>query len=127
MNKKLNQQNLNQYAALLTQNLAEHCLKILQQQTKDLGLEFANEVYAQLIAKFIGGMTYNALMLRPESPCGKKDLLEYTQKNFLDVKHQVQHSVSSGIQGAMHAYSGKTVEYYCLIKPVPALLTNTPC
>lgn len=78
-----------------------------------------HSLHVNFIARFIGAYVYQALMQKPEKACGKEELLKFTKENFKASKQAVQDAVSAAFSGAMSAFSGKDIEYYCQVKVVP--------
>lgn len=102
-------------AEIFSQYMVEEMCKLLKAHAPD---KFGVMMSA-FLATFVGNMVYKKLQEKPETAMSKEDLFKFTKDNFIGVRMQVQEAVAAGVSGAMTTYSGKHVEYYCQVKPVP--------
>jgi hypothetical protein len=73
------------------------------------------------LSSYVGSLVMTALSRTPaksDNINSKKDLAEFTQQNLVLIKNDIAEAVALGMEAAVYNFSGKEVEYYCIIKPV---------
>lgn len=85
------------------------------------------EAVKTFLARFVGFALYQALMEKPDGPCGPKELHKFTKDNFNEAKLAVQDSISAAFTGAMKTFTGKRLEYYCQVKTVGEPINKKAC
>lgn len=112
--------DLDKWKDEFSQHLIEVIFKSLLMEEQDRGVAFSQEVAITFLARYVGGIIYNAL---EHKPSGFKDLtgkeqFDYTSEQYASLKHQVENAVAAGFQGAMTTYSKMPVDFYCTVKAV---------
>jgi len=109
--------------------LAYQVISAMVAQKETVGEENFKMITMTFIAGFISALL-NTLM-REEMPSEDKLTIEEKYKiaesNFEDFKLRLQDSVAAGFQAGVLSWSGQTMEYYALIKPVPEPVNKRPC
>ncbi len=86
------------------------------------------EMKYKFLLAIVNHMVFTALKTVPEKPCGKQELIDFTQKNFALTKHNIQTMVAGAFAQAMGLYAGRKMDYTCTITPLkeegPKLLLN---
>lgn len=113
--------DLDKWKDEFSQHLIEVIFKSLLAEEKERGVSFSQEIAVTFLARFVGGIIYNALETKPH---GFKDLtgteqFDYTSTQYAELKRQVENAVASGFQGAMTTYSKMPIDFYCQVKAVP--------
>lgn len=49
-----------------------------------------------------------------------------TRDSFSSLKEGLQNSIAIGFEKAVEKYSGKPLNYYCIIRPIPEAINNLP-
>jgi len=126
-NKKIivrsKEQHINELAAMLARGV----LEMFDAQEKQLGVYGAKALYMHTLAKVIDGIVYKSLSDIPDDIKGDQAKHDWCYASYEDAKLRVQSAVSAGFQAAMLTFSGKSCEYYCLVKPVPESVNKQPC
>jgi hypothetical protein len=108
----------------MASTLVSETFKLIDGQAKSV--EQQNKLAAVFLAKFAGIMVYRALTLKAPESFKKEEIVKFVMNNFRNSKQSVQESIAAAFTGAMHTYSGQSIEYYCQIRPVPAALNKEP-
>lgn len=109
----------------LAELLTVENFRMIDFRLRAYGPKEARFAAATVIARFVGALVYRTLTEQPAINKSPGEHEAYVMKNMADLKNQLQNAVAAGFQNAMTAFSGNTVEYYCLIKPVPEPSSNT--
>lgn len=57
----------------------------------------------------------------------REEVYVITKENFSGLKIQVQNSIARGFEQAFGEFTGRSVEYYCVINPVPEAINKEAC
>lgn len=117
MSRKQPPKDISKFIQTLSQSLVNDIFTLLGAEEKKVGFDIASELYANFLANFVGVAVHK--ILTTDKQAGRKATFASVSKDFAEFKLRVQDSVAAGFQGAMSAYSGKTIEYYCTVRPVP--------
>ena len=71
------------------------------------------------IARFIGVMLFRCLSRDGKPQLTRDEEYKQTTKSMGMLKAHIQEAVSLGFSGAMTTFTGKQIDYYCQIRPVP--------
>lgn len=91
----------------------------LNSQADMIGDDNARVVAMALVATLVGTILYKELKLKATSDGSQKDKSDAVTARFAEAKLLMQQAVSAGFESAMVRFTGKPIEYYCLVKPVP--------
>lgn len=117
--------DLNEWIDSFSAFMADETLKILRLNTEKRGPEVGRALCIHFLARIMTSTVLESLHMRLENPKTEEDALKYNQKCFAELKTQIQDAVSLSFQTAMSHYTGRQVEYYCQIKPIPEPLSGT--
>lgn len=100
--------------------ITTHILQLVDKEIKDQPEGTGKALLVNIIACLVGTTMYKTLKERPMGKNNKsKQAEDAAIKSFAQAKHQIQHAVASGVQGAVQTYSGQPLEYYCQINLMP--------
>lgn len=118
----------------------------LDQWAEDFSISVSQEIYRTLdgiekekqgklhtklplafLSRFVAITVYKTLTARPAHIKDNNAAYEYTLKEFNELKVATANAVASGFTAAMQQYSGKEVDYMCLIKLMPEPVNTKPC
>jgi GTP cyclohydrolase FolE2 len=85
----------------------------------DSDKEALNSLASNYVARFVSAMVEDTLRRESGKKMTKAEQYKFTEDNFRNMKSLIQESVAAGVAKAMTEFSGQSMEYYCLIKPVP--------
>lgn len=95
---------------------------------EDVGEDRKLDVTITYLAIFVGSLVLKSLVMTPNTILAKKELIDFTEKNFKNMKVNIQNAVALAFKSAVEDYSGKDdADYYCQIKPMPQPTNKTPC
>lgn len=109
------------------ENLVNENVRILNTYTATLGAERTNIVALTFLKGLVATLLYKVLKQNPGPLYSKEEVHDLVQKEFGEMKLNVQDAVSGGFQHAMSMWSGMHVEYYCQVRPVPEPLNKKLC
>lgn len=99
--------------------------QFLEVQRVNHGDVFKQALTHHFIKLYIGAIVFDALKSNPDTvQPSSQDILDHVMKQFGTSKADVQEAVSNAFQEAMSAFTGRTVEYYCAIAPVPDMISK---
>lgn len=116
-------QDFNLWAETFSQMITDETFKLIEGRSRK-NLDAIKFVASMFVARFVGTLVFRTLTEPSALRTSKKDQEAFTNKNFLELKMSVQNAVAAGFQNAVSQFSGSTMEYYCLIKPVPEPTSN---
>lgn len=123
MTKKINQSKelatLNEWCEKYTTDLATEVYHALEDNREFVGEESYKRMLAQFLSGYVAAITYRSLAFRPKDVVDKEAQFKYAKESFAAMKTMICDAVAAGVSGGMGSWSGKQVEYYCLIKVVP--------
>lgn len=119
--------DLNEWVDNFSTFMADEALKMLRAQGHKKGPEVFKALVIHFLARVMTSTIYDVLLERPADKMSKKELIEYNKKAFSDFKENMQEAVAMSFGTAMEHYSGKKIEYYCQVRPVPEPLNKEPC
>jgi hypothetical protein len=101
--------------------MADEAMKLLKAQGKKKGDHEYKALVTLFVYRILATVLIDTLHERPESFSGatNDELFEANKKAYGDVKHQIQEAVGMAFTTAMSHYSGRVVDFYCQVKPVP--------
>lgn len=123
--KKSKIQTLDESVKILSKHIVSEMFRIIESQEDKIGEKATDALCMQVLASYIGNLTYN--ILTEDLEVSKKDKMEAVFNNFKSLKGQVQEAVAAGFTGAMTRFSGKDTEYYCTINMIPEPVNKQPC
>ena len=103
-------------------NIVEESFRLLdayyqEDKTQHLRLKFLTMMLSQVIL--------DSLSFKPDAPCSREELYEYTKRNFEKIKLDLQTLIAVSFEQALLKYSGKFIEYFVQIRPVPEPVSKT--
>lgn len=112
--------DLDKWKDEFSQHLIEVIFKSLLMEEQERGVVFSQDIAVTFLARYIGGLIYNALEHKPTGFSGLtgKEQFDYISEQYADLKRRVEDAVAAGFQGAMSTYSKMPVDFYCKIKAV---------
>lgn len=110
---------MNESREAFTTLLCAATLKLLRSKDKD------DKIVMAFIAKLTGHMLYEALTDTPDG-LSKDEMIKITLARFASAKVGVQEAIAAAFTGAMNAYSGTEIEYYCQVKALPPVANKEP-
>jgi hypothetical protein len=125
MSKDLKVLDLNQWIDSFSAFMAEETLKILRANSEKRGPEVGRALCIHFLSRVLANTVLDTLNTRKESAKTEEEQYNYSKKLFLDLKLQVQDAVALSFQTALGHFTGRQVEYYCQIKPIPEPLNKT--
>jgi hypothetical protein len=109
--------------------LAADTMKILEAQKRMVGAEQTLNLKAGYLSVFVAELV--SRVLTEAAKGGSRGAPALAQQDvmdaFADAKDRLQTAVAAGVEAALSNFSGKHLEYYCQIKPVPPAVNKTPC
>lgn len=94
---------------------------------EDNGGDKRLEITITYLSIYIGSLVYKSLTMTPGKKMSKAALLEYTHKNFQNMKENIQNAVSAAFKSALETYSGREADYYCHVAPIGEPVNKQPC
>lgn len=104
--------------------LTNETFKLIDSKNKSNGPEAGRYVATTYLARFVGTLLFRTLTERNQLNTTKEEQEDFVMKNAAELKTAIQEAVSMGFQSAMTQFSGRQIEYYCQIKPVPEPVSN---
>lgn len=101
-------------------------IEYLEHIARNEGDNIAQLVAMNFLASYVGFVLHASLTEKPEGPLTKQAKLEFTEANFLEMKRQVQEAIGAGFTGAMKAFTGKELDYYCAVNQVGPAINTRP-
>lgn len=105
-------------------------LSSVAMKAKEKPIDLSQDLHIHLISTLIGVTLYSHLR---DSSIAVKKMSKESEKqkamiqSYTLLKGRIQEAVASAFMGAMTTFSGKSADYYCLIKPVPDAANKEPC
>lgn len=125
MNKRKKTKNnkplvtLEQWSEKVTGDLAYEVFQALEDHALLVTPEVHRNMMMQFLASYVSAVCYRSLAYIPEGIVDKEEQYKYAKDSFGDIKVKICEAVAAGVGGGMATWSGKIVDYYCLIKVVP--------
>lgn len=117
-----------EYISTSAKSMVQEVRRHIEDQRKYAGEEIAHDVCMHFLAGLIAAEVFDVMKDGKNKGKSKKDKgYSEVMSNFLAIKLDVQNAVACGFQGAMQTFSGKDLEYYCLIKTVTQNTNKEPC
>lgn len=110
---------LNEWCEKFTTDLATEVYYALEDQADFVGEAAHMNMLAQFLSGYIAAICYRTLTRMPEAVVDKEEQYKYAKGKFQDIKSMICNAVSAGVTGGVKTWSGKDVDYYCLLKVVP--------
>lgn len=109
--------------------LARKVIEALMKQRQLTGPSSYRMMTLSFLAGFISAFLNVSMRECPtESETESFDeLAKNAEETFQDIKAGLQDAVSAGFQAGIFSWTGQTVEYYTLIKPIPEVVNKRPC
>jgi len=117
MTKKLNNED---WVDDISSLLAKESIELLLTQGENRGEGLGELLIINFIAKFVGMTVLTTLKSEPvEKKASNKDKCKFVMENYAGLKSEMQEAIAAGFAGAFESFTGKPVDYYCTIQPVP--------
>lgn len=112
-----------------TEAIVMEAYHLIKQQEEIYGIEFADSLRLSIIASFVSTFIYEVLSSTGDEvkSSGLITAVDIKHSVFTDAKEALEIAVGSGVEGAVKAWSGKDIQYYCEIAPEPVPLNIEPC
>lgn len=104
--------------------MADEALKLIDAQGNKRGPEVKRALIIHFMARVLTSTVFTVLHERPEKVKDKKERLDFNKKNYAEFKEQICEMIGMSFSTALSHYSGKSIEYYCVIKPIPDPLSK---
>ncbi len=125
MSKNVKTLDLNEWIDSFSTFMADETLKILRGHSNKRGREVGRALCIHFLARVLSATVLDTLNTQDETAQTEKEQYEFSKHQFAELKTQVQDSVALSFQTALSHFTGRQVEYYCTIKPVPDPVTGT--
>jgi hypothetical protein len=110
--------SMEEFAADFAQDNIEEIFKQIASYEYKYGKEFSENLTFNFIASFIGAMVYQELKQRKKGST-VDEAYERASETFMRLKSKTQQAVAAGFQSSINTFTGKNIEYYCKIEPIP--------
>lgn len=105
--------------------MADEALKMLQAQGDKKGPDVHRALLIHFLARVITSSVFSVLHERPKNEkANKNEVLEHNKKNYAGFKEQIEEMIAMSFGTALSHYSGKDLDYYCVIRPVPEMIST---
>ena len=122
MSKKKNFQSQTDFVDEFSEVLVVETFKLMAAKGKTVG----NDIALAFLSKFVGVYIHQALSDPGVDLITSQEKYEHAAECFKQAKEDVTHMVAVGVGGAMKAFSGKDVEYYCTLRVMPEPVNKLP-
>lgn len=82
---------------------------------------------AKFLKDFTKRLVLDSLMEHTTKSLSEQEAFTLTKQSFSDIKSSIQQEISAGFEDAFYEYTGRKVEYYCQILPVPEAINKEMC
>lgn len=110
------------------QQMTRGVFTFLENQRQENGEVFRQALAAEFMKNYVGAIVFEALKSTPgvsgETP-SQQEVLDHVLNQFSLSKQEVQEAISTAFQQAMSTFAGRTIEYYCVIQPVPEMKSKS--
>lgn len=113
---------VDEYTERLAIDMTDEVFKFVNFYEDKLGTGTGQILIASFLRDFIKQLVFNALNAHVEA----RDF-QATMKAFAEIKTLVQDAVAQSFSEGVESFSGKPMDYYCDIKPVPKPVNKLPC
>ena len=121
-------EDINEWLDSFSTQMSDGAINLCQAKASSRGgIDVYKALICAIVAKMVGTAAVHVLMSAPEELKGEKVRYEYVKEAFVSYKAGIQEAVAAAFTAAMSNFSGKELEYYCLIKPVPEPPTKQVC
>lgn len=107
------------YAKIASLHMVKELSKFFKFYESQLGPNTQGALFKQFLKTLTETTVLEALNVIPKSDRAKGDALNTTRKSFAKVKILFQDAIADGYSDAAFKFSGRIVDYYCDIKPMP--------
>lgn len=118
---------LNEWCEKFTTDLATDVYYALEDQASFVGEAAYTTMVAQFLSGYIAAICYRSLINMPEDIVDKEEQYKYAKNSFQNIKAMICQAVSAGVTGGVKTWSGKDVDYYCLLKVTPEPVNKEMC
>jgi hypothetical protein len=87
----------------------------------------SKKLSSMFIRYFVSKMVLDSLTEYKKKKLDGKEAYDFTKKNFSEMKDELQLEIAKGFEIGFLKYSGKDIEYYCQVKPVPEPINKEVC
>ncbi len=94
-------------------------LVLLRAEEKSMGPKCKNELVSTFLAGYVAATMYQSLTTTEGVKMTKEQRYSTTMTEFSQAKSRLAEAISMGFTMAMKNFSGKSIEYYCDIRPIP--------
>lgn len=114
---------------IILENLAAEVYNFLKQHQalNHAKRPFNKSPEVNFLAKYLSLTLYAALNIQMPASMTQDQKVEAIHKNLGLVKSDIQEAVVMAFQEEMTRFSGKPIEYYCQIAPVPNPINQVLC
>jgi len=116
--------SLREWMEEYTRSVIGAVLTGLNDQKKTIGEENVKYLALSLVECLVGSVMYQQYRLQKELIGSKKTKENKALDDIGEVKGLMQEAIAGGFEAAMKKFTGQTIEYYCVIRPVPASLSK---
>lgn len=81
----------------------------------------------RFLAAFLTTALVKVLKERPADTRSPEQVYKFVANNFAEMKTKVQVAVAASFESAMSHHTGRSVEYFCRVSPVPESVNKEPC
>ncbi len=106
--------------------LVDETFRLIEGEGRLHGGAFTRLVIQRFLTIYISTWASKALQAKAKETATKSEIFSFTAANFAKAKVRIQEAVSEGFQMAMGDFTGKSVEYYCQVNPVPPVANKEP-
>lgn len=112
-----------EYSVQFTNDVLKQLFDSIDAETERLGADFGSCLTTTLLASFVGNIIYRGLV----HSATETSTEEQKFKNYQHDKDLVSRSVAKGFEVAFRNFSNITMDYYCVVQPVPEPINKEMC
>jgi len=109
--------SLEDYTNMMASDMTSELFKFVSYYEKKVGKAYSATLIQAFLQSFITKLVNDALESQPHG--SDKERYDKTMTEFSVVKSVIQDAVAFGFSDATALFSGKELDYYCSITPVP--------
>lgn len=115
------------YIVKSSREMTRELVKFTVKFEKEVGAETGGLLVEAFLRDFVGALVYQALTVVPKGQRSGKESLETTRKAFNVTKAMIQDTIGDAFSDAMLEFSGRHLDYFCEVSPVPESVNDLPC
>ncbi len=116
-----------QYTEGLALDLTKQIMDLVNRYETKVGKGTGIRFVSAFLKNFIGGTALTVLSRELDQDEPTEEDVQSTMKEFGGFKSDVQDAIATGFGDAMFQFSGRNMDYYCQITPVPEPINDKPC